>query len=170
MEKEGNYIFHAGLFSSQYSRIYIAATILFVVAGMFIEPVWGKWAGFSVAMAGPVLIFISNAKLEIDTEAKKFRHVISLPGIKYGKWNYLPPLDYISVRGIIYSRLKRNPVNDNYSRTKKLQVNLVSTDKDLLTVWEGEDNEEAFAAAKFLAQNLTLKILNATQSPFEWME
>jgi hypothetical protein len=168
LKKEGTYIFHQSILSGKYSHIYLIIIIIFVIIGCFIEPVWGNWAGFSAAIIGPILLFFSNAKLEIDTSLKKFRHVINLPGITYGKWDNLLPLDYVSVRGITYARRKRNPVNDNYSYTKKLQVNLVGVDKDILTVWEGEDKEEAFAAAQFLAQNLSLKTLNATQSPFVW--
>lgn len=65
---------------------------------------------------------------------------------------------------------KRNPTDDYYNQERELEVKIVDTSKKTLLVWEGTDRYEAFAAAKFLAKNLQLKIFDATKRPFEWLD
>lgn len=53
---------------------------------------------------------------------------------------------------------------------KVYEVNFILNNRQFFNVWSGKDEPEAFRAANFLSEKLNLRILDATQRPFVWLD
>lgn len=169
MKKEGLYVFHQNYVSNPYILVFILLFIIWAVLCFWVYYSFGEnWLIFTVVV-GFFLRYFIRVRLEIDTNSKQYRSVLNLFGIAIGKWISLEELSHVQIGGIIEYKKKENATTDNYQQTKKIQVRLIFRTKTLV-VWEGNDKEEAKEAGIFLGKNLNLKILDATQREFKWLD
>jgi hypothetical protein len=134
--------------------------------------VFGITTGFYLFIIYPLLFLIGRAHLQVDTKRLEYRYAFFIAGFNFGKWEKLPPVQFISVFKAIYINRKHRPdsefnLNEPY---EKIEVNLVMDDKNKINVWLGNNKKKAFYAAKILSKKLNLKILDATQKPFVWLD
>lgn len=120
----------------------------------------------------PILFFLIKQHLQIDFNTKMCRLGIDCMGFTFGKWQPLPPIEYISV----FRKQYRNKSfedsgelhwNETY---EKIEVNLILNRRETLNVWIGDDKFKAIEAAKFIGENLNLRVLDATQRDFIWLD
>lgn len=107
----------------------------------------------------------------VDIDKKLYRESSSFFGFEIPRgWVKLPEIEYISVfRASIKSSLFSRS-GERTSHTKELQVNFIYDKNKKITAFIAKDKEEAITKAKEYATKLDgLKILDATQKPFEWI-
>jgi hypothetical protein len=106
---------------------------------------------------------------EINLDNNTFRKAKSLFGYKFGKWNPLPKIEYISV-----FKTKENKRINGVSSTTVVSENIVLVNLFYLgnkniTAYKSIDKEEAFKVAKKLALKLNIKILDVTEREQKWI-
>jgi hypothetical protein len=124
--------------------------------------------GFFLFLSYPLLFYFFKQHLQIDFKNKMYRLGTDAFGYTMGKWDVLPNIEYISVFAGNYSVRSQN--RDYYDTFEKIEINLIYSSNKKLNVWIGDDKDKAIAAAKFIAQNLNLRVLDATQREFEWLD
>jgi hypothetical protein len=120
----------------------------------------------------PILFFLIKQRLQIDFNTKMCRLGVDYFGFTVGQWIPLPQAEYVSVFKKQYSNTKFEDGgglnwNDTFDR---IEVNLVLNRKETITAWVGNNKAEAMKAAKFIAKNLELRVLDATQREFVWLD
>ena len=84
-----------------------------------------------------------------DLDRRKFKSELSVGFIKSGKWQDLPPLNYISIFGV-YSK--------NY-----FEINLWYDKNKYLNIYTVNDKENAFELGFKIANRLNVRLLDATE-------
>ena len=93
--------------------------------------------------------FSQKRTMFFDLKNKKFKDQLSVGPFKIGKWQDLPPLNYISVFG----------VDSKYT----FSINLWYDRNKYINVFTILDKEKAFKTAFEIADQLKIKLLDATE-------
>ena len=93
--------------------------------------------------------FSQKRTMFFDLKNKKFKSQLSVGPFKIGKWQNLPPLNYISVFGV--DSKYTFSINLWYDRNKYIKVFTIL------------DKEKAFKTAFEIADQLNVKLLDATE-------
>ncbi|MDI1255569.1 MAG: hypothetical protein PSV16_05665 [Flavobacterium sp.] len=106
---------------------------------------------------------------EINLFNKMYRKVNSVFGIKFGKWNPLPKIKYISV----FKTLQNQTVN-YISATATVTndiilLNLFYDRNKKTTAYSTSDKADAFDVAQHLAMALEIDIFDATERKTKWL-
>lgn len=108
----------------------------------------------------------------VDIDKMIYRESTTIMGFEIpGAWYNLPPVDYISIfnAGVKSTFFSRSGEYTNHS--KEMQVNFIYDTNKKLTAFVAKNKDEAIAKAKEFAQKLGgIRILDATQKPFVWIE
>lgn len=124
--------------------------------------------GSVMLLFSPLLFFLFKEHLMIDIERKKYRYAVDFCSFNFGAWKELPNIEYVSVFVAKYRSGSQG--GDDSRAFRKLKVNLVHSRNKRLNVWIGSDKDAAFAAAKYLSESLNIRLLDATQKPFVWLD
>ena len=93
--------------------------------------------------------FSQKRTMFFDLEKKKFKDQFSIGSLKIGRWQDLPPLNYISVFGV--DSKYSFTINLWYDRNKYINI---------FAIW---GREKAFETAFEIASQLNIKLLDATK-------
>lgn len=151
----------------------IVATIVFWgLMALFLYQVGAKFIVYFCLLSIHIIIFCKKTTLEINTDKKLYRKFNSLFGLYYARWKPLPDIEYINVKRAIYTKqINFKHFAPVYSQTDKLyEVNFILSENYIFNVWTGATEETAFNTAIMLGARLNIKILDATQKPFVWVE
>ncbi|APY08631.1 hypothetical protein BWZ20_10095 [Winogradskyella sp. J14-2] len=108
---------------------------------------------------------------EIDLESKTYRKTISVLGIKIGKWNPLPKVDYISVFATNENITVRALSAETTNTFPVIHLNLFYDNNKKITVYETKNQEDAFDVASHIADALLIDLLDATEKgDFKWVD
>jgi hypothetical protein len=120
----------------------------------------------------PVSVALMFAKkvFEINFVEKQYREANSIFGMVSGAWKPLPAFEYVSVFKCRISSTMNSRASQSTIKVEEIQVNLVYPKNKKLEAANFERSEKAFAAAQYFSQKLDLKILDATQKPFVWLD
>lgn len=129
---------------------------------------FGSIVGTIMLVAAPILFFITKEHLVIDFTHNKYRYAIDVLGFDFGPWQDLPEIEYVSVFVAKYRNGSQGGEDDKGFR--KLEVNLIYGRNRRMNVWVGTNKQAAFAAAEYIAENLNVRLLDATQKPFVWLD
>ena len=132
----------------------------------------GSINGLLLFFSYPILFFLIKQHLQIDFTTKMCRLGMDFMGFTFGKWQPLPTAEYISV---FRKQYRNNSFEDtgelHWDETyEKVEVNLILNRRETLNVWIGDDKFKAIEAAKFIGENLNLRVLDATQRDFIWLD
>ncbi len=125
-------------------------------------------AGFCVFLSYPLLFYFVKQHMQIDFINNKYRIGTDFLGTTIGEWEELPKIEYVSVFAAVYRSGSQG--GDDSQVFKKLEINLVYARNKKLNVWVGDDKYAAIEAAKFIGENLNLRVLDATQRDFIWLD
>lgn len=170
MKNKGNiYSFYFSLKSNKRLPTSVATILIGfnAIAIILILGFGSKIGGVMMALT-PVLFFLFKEHLIIDIEHNKYRYAVDFCGFNLGPWKKLPEIEYVSVFVANYRSCSQG--GDDSKGFKKLEVNLIYSRNKRLNVWVGSDKEAAFEAAKYLSKNLNIRLLDATQKPFVWLD
>ena len=115
-------------------------------------------------------IFTFHYGIEVDFKNNKYRHTNLLLFLRFGNWQPIPTLKYISVfKANVVSSIAgfSGKVVDVHRKTV-LQVNLITHDNKRLKLLETQNPKEAFEFASKVAPQLDLQIWDATTKKSNW--
>lgn len=141
----------------------------FIIAGCIAAAAIGSFFPLLLLPVAVVLIFTKRI-FEIDFINKQSREASSLFGFISGGWTPLPEFEYVSVFRARVASTMNSRISQSTIRVEEVQVNLVYPKNKKIEAANFENTEKAFAAARYFSQKLDLKILDATQKPFVWLE
>lgn len=124
---------------------------------------------FSLILSGIGIFLIQREGSQIDLAAKKYREIRSIMGFTIGKWKNLPNIEYISVFKTNESkRVQGMSASANFSN-QVYKLNLFYNRNRKIEAYLTEDINDAFENAKYIAQVLNIKILDATERESKWI-
>lgn len=125
-----------------------------------------------VIFVSGIFVLFTRSVLELDFANKQLREKRTLLGIQvYGNWTKFPDFEYVSIFNARISTSYASRGSQSTVVVAELQLNLVYNTNRRLTACIMPDMETALVAAEYFARNLgNLRILNATQKPFVWLD
>ena len=115
------------------------------------------------------LFFFKYDGIEIDFETKQYRNIYGILNFKFGKWEDLPDIEYVSVfKTTQTSRVWISTASTVVTNTS-VKVNLFYNTNRKLEIYESEKSDDAFKIAKEVALHLDIDILDATKRESEWL-
>lgn len=108
---------------------------------------WYSFLAFLAFIMG--LKFSAKNTMFFDLKNRKFKDQIQVGPFKVGKWKDLPKLDYISIFGV-------------YSK-HDFEINLWYNKNKYANISTADDKESAFELGFRIANQLNIKLLDATE-------
>ncbi|GAB4154586.1 MAG: hypothetical protein Tsb0033_02760 [Winogradskyella sp.] len=125
----------------------------------------------SIVMFILAFILLRSEGSEIDLESKTYRNITTFLGIKVGKWNPLPKVEYISVFATNENITVRALSAETTNTFPVTHLNLFYDNNKKITVYGTKDQKEAFEVASHIADALVIDLLDATEKgDFKWVD
>ncbi|RZJ68347.1 MAG: hypothetical protein EOO50_02695 [Flavobacterium sp.] len=106
---------------------------------------------------------------QIDLASKTYRTVYSFFGLLFGKWQPIPPVEYVSV----FKTREGTPANLYGATVATVQTSIIHLNlfygSKHFTAYKTEDKEDAFKVANHLKLALDIDILDATEKEKKWL-
>ena len=125
--------------------------------------------GIVVLLAGVAIVFLHYGIL-IDFEENKYKEYWGLLGLKFGKWQNLPPLEYISLTKSRFSQEIGLRAANTTLKGVLYKGNLRINEQERILVMKSPKKDEVLNQLKFLAKKLDLRLLDCTESESIWVE
>ncbi|MFI1744916.1 hypothetical protein [Thalassobellus sediminis] len=124
---------------------------------------------FSLVLSGIGVFLMLREGSEIDLASKKYREIYSIMGINIGIWKDLPNIEYVSVfKTKENKRVQAMGASANFSNQVYL-LNLFYNRNQKIEAYRTEDLNDAFKNAKYIAQVLSINVLDATERASKWL-
>lgn len=139
---------------------------LFSLGMLATSPVFGIVLAL---VAGGLLAYQSG--IEVNFRQRSYRTITAFGPQAFGTWQPLPALTSVSVfRTQVVSRTYGRSNASFTSRDEVIQVNLTTERNERIRRLETEHMEEAFVFAKEVAQQLDLRLWDATSKEGQWVD
>lgn len=108
----------------------------------------------------------------LDLKNKRYRTSFNMFGFEVPtSWKPLPAIEYISVFKATVKSAHFSRTGERNSFSKETQINLIYNEREVITAHTIDDEAKAIIMAKEIAKQLGgIKVLNATQKPFVWLD
>lgn len=124
---------------------------------------------FNLVLSGIGVFLMQREGSQIDLASKRYREIRSFMGVTIGKWKDLPNVEYVSVfKTKENKRVQGMGASSNFSN-QVYKLNLFYNRNRKIEAYITDDINDAFDNAKYLAQVLNIKILDATQRESKWL-
>lgn len=125
----------------------------------------------SIVLLGLGFALLRTEGVEIDLASKKYRELISILGINFGKWKVLPELDYISVFATTESTRVWASAASAVVKDRVILLNIFYDGNKKIEVYRSYDLKDAFTVASHYADALIIDLLDATTpNDFKWVD
>ena len=125
--------------------------------------------GIIVVLAGILIVFLHYGIL-IDFEESRYKEFLGLLGLKFGKWENLPHLEYISLTKSRYSQKVGLRAANTTLEGVLYKGNLRINDQERILVIQSPGKDKVLKKLKYLAKKLDLRVLDCTKSENVWVE
>lgn len=115
------------------------------------------------------LLFFNTEGSEIDLETKKYRVFKENLGFRFGKWEELPAIEYVSVFNVTETMVVKDFVKETKVKNDVIVLNLFYNGNHRIKAYTTKDKEDAFRVAKQIADILKIDILDATEVESKWI-
>ena len=151
-------------------------------------PIWKLIAGIAAILVGlyglvvnidflmlvPILFGLMLLKTdgsEIDLKSKTYRKTVSFLGIRFGSWQALKNLEYISVFNTTEDITLRALSAETTNSFPIIVLNLFYERNKKITVYKTEQITDAFKVASHIADALIIDLLDATEKgDYKWVD
>jgi len=124
---------------------------------------------FNLVLSGIGVFLMQREGSQIDLASKRYREIRSIMGINIGKWKDLPNVEYVTVFKTNESkRVQAMGASTNFSN-QIFKLNLFYNKNKKIEAYITDDFNDAFENAKYIAQVLNIKILDATERESKWI-
>ena len=115
-----------------------------------------------------ILFFIKEGT-EVELNKQQYRAFTDVLGIRFGQWEDLPEIDYISVFIATERAIIRDFVHETEIKNDVIVLNLFYNGNHRIKAYNTKDKKDAFAVAKQIADILKIDILDATGTESKWI-
>ncbi|WP_430411435.1 hypothetical protein [Kordia sp.] len=127
----------------------------------------GGYYGFIVC--GISVFFLHKDGTEIDLKIEKYRTFIEVLGFRFGKWEDLPEIEYVSVFSTTETITVRSRTAEANVKSDVIVLNLFYNGNHRIKAYTTKNKEDAFKVAKQMAEVLKIDILDATEGESKWL-
>lgn len=150
----------------------MSVKVLGIIMALFSLGLLATSPVFGIVMAlgaGGLLAYQSG--IEVNFSNRTYRTITAFGPKAFGTWQPLPALTSVSVfRTQVVSRTYGRSNASITTRDEVIQVNLATGRNERIRLLETEQMEEAFAFAKEVAQQLDLRLWDATSKEGQWVD
>ena len=125
--------------------------------------------GVVVLLGGIAIVFLHYGLL-IDFDEHKYKEYWGLLGLKFGKWEDLPPVEYISLTQSRFTQQIGLRAANTTLKGVLYRGNLRINEQEKILLLQSHKKDEALKQLKYLAKRLGTKLLDCTKSGHEWVE
>jgi hypothetical protein len=141
--------------------------VLVVIGGYLVFK--SNWLGLIAVVVGLPMLF-AVVGIQIDLDQKLYREFYGLLNFRFGKWQQLPPIDYITIYVERYGQRGSVASIDNVSKYSKVKVSLIAEKNIRYDAGFFDTKEKALRIAIFLAKTLNTKLLDYTTRDPRWIK
>ncbi len=123
-----------------------------------------------IMIAIGVFVIASRCGIEVNFSENKYRDYWGPIIIKFGKWETLPVIEYVSVFRARTSQTVGSRVSTSSFVDEEIQVNLITDHRKRITVFETDSKNKAVGRAWKFSDKLNVGILDATARETEWIK
>ncbi|QHI37916.1 hypothetical protein IMCC3317_32990 [Kordia antarctica] len=143
---------------------------VFGVAFFFLGALWLiSGSLFGMILSGMSIFFFHKDGSEIDLEINKYRTFTEVFGLRFGKWEELPEIEYISVFSTTESTIVRSMSAEATIKNDIIVLNLFYNGNHRIKAYSTTNKEDAFKIATQIAGILKIDILDATEAESKWL-
>jgi hypothetical protein len=113
-----------------------------------------------------IFSFVGN---QINIEGRLYRSFFSVVGLKFGKWENLSDLEYLTIYPEKQSQTMSVSSISRGSESLHFNLDLVFAEQEKKNIGTFESKEKALEKGKLLAQNLNVKLLDASEREQKWI-
>ncbi len=124
---------------------------------------------FGMIFCGMSIFFFNKDGSEIDLEIRKYRTFTEIFGFRFGNWEDLPEIEYVSVFSTTESVAVRALSAEAIVKNDIIVLNLFYNGNHRIKAYSTTDKEDAFKIAKQIADILKIDILDATEAESKWI-
>lgn len=124
---------------------------------------------YGFILCGLSFFYLYTDGSEIDFEANSYRTFTEVFGIRYGKWQDLPEIEYVSVFSTTEDVIVRSRSAEAKVQSNVIVVNLFYNGNHRIKAYTTKKKEKAFEIAKQIAELLKIDILDATEAESKWI-
>ena len=138
-----------------------------IVAGIYLLVVLNFW-GLLLLLASTFVSF-SFAAIQIDFDNNSYREYYGIFYLKFGKWNILPEIQYVTVFNDRFVQEMHVASISGTQTIKDVKINLVVAKNSYISIGKFKSKSEAMKAGRLLAISLKTKLLDYTGAQPEWV-
>lgn len=141
--------------------------LLFVLGGYLLFK--SNWFGLLAILVG-LPVFFAKAGIQIDFRQRLYRQYFGVAEVKFGKWQQLPEIDYVTVYVAHYAQRGSVASIDNVRRYSRIKVSLIVSRTERYDAGFFDSREKALNAGLLIARNLRTRLLDYTDREPRWVE
>ncbi|MBC8755603.1 hypothetical protein H2O64_13075 [Kordia sp. YSTF-M3] len=143
---------------------------IFGIAFFFMGIAWIVTGSlFGMIFCGMSIFFFNKDGSEIDLEIRKYRTFTEVFGFRFGSWDDLPEIEYVSVFSTTEAVAVRVLSAEAIVKNDIIVLNLFYNGNHRIKAYSTADKEDAFKIAKQIAGILKIDILDATEAESKWI-
>ncbi|MCF6342869.1 MAG: hypothetical protein L3J31_08710, partial [Bacteroidales bacterium] len=126
---------------------------------------------FSVlALAGGAALATAVMGVQIDYKEKAHREYVAIFGYKFGKWNKLPAIEYVTVFVEHYTQEKAVVSISAEDSFTKVKISLIASKTQRFDAGLFDDKRLALENGEKIARALNTKLLDYTSRESKWVK
>ena len=125
--------------------------------------------GLLILLAGVSIVFLHYGVL-IDIQAKVYKEYWGLLGLKFGKWQELPPIEYLSVTKSRFTQQIGLRAANTTLKGVIYRGNLRINEHDRILLMQSTEKEKVLTELQNLARELDVKLLDSTEAERIWVQ
>lgn len=125
--------------------------------------------GILILVVGVCIVFLHYGIL-IDFKENKYKEYWGLMGLKFGKWQNLPPISHISLTKSRYSQQIGLRAANTTLQGFLYRGNLRINERESILVIQSPRKEKVLGRLKQLAKKLNIGLLDCTEAERIWVE
>ncbi|HYG14745.1 MAG TPA: hypothetical protein VEC12_03260 [Bacteroidia bacterium] len=164
--KDNSYSYYYGW----YFPLGIRIVVILIMTGALTASVNGQPMSLGSLPFLAFFIFVRK-RLDINFTNKQYRETMTLFGMPVNRWKPIPPFEYVSVFTAKMVSTVNTRVHSGNFTGEEVQVNLVYPKNKKITAASIDSKMKAFDLATYFSVRLdNLRVLDATQRPFVWLD
>ena len=138
--------------------------------------IWGAYLAWTLspfsilALVGGAALATAATGFQIDLIEKTHREYVAIFTYKFGKWNKLPPIEYVTVFVEHYSQQKGVVSITSEDTFTKVKISLIASKTQRFDAGLFDDKQLALENGAKIARALNSKLLDYTDREPKWVE
>ncbi len=163
-DSENEYTFIEGSYFSVQFKI-LGASFLIAAFKFLLE---FHFAGL-IFLFSALIFFFAQKGISISFSAENYRNIFQMFGKKWGKWQALPTIEYVSIFTAKKFLTANIGTQSNTASFSEIEVNLCYNKNKKLNVFITDKYDLALEKAKYFSEKFKIDIYDATGKEAKWL-